>query len=252
MPKNSIKLPDIQAEEEVKQADNESVGGIVKVASKELLSSKSTYLKHCGEPQEITITEQRFTNFRGEAEDGKFHSYKVVVGMHRSDNRDPDPEHFELKLANNQKVVILYEDGEVLDKKVYPVEMPLTITDYPHIVKFPVGKDKWDAKKYTILCGETVKVENPLHADLLFKRFGFLDKVDEDGKVVHRNRYRDDKKEAEYLKDHRETDLNKIPKAFEEIEIKAKSPRVVHVDEKGLPTKKIGIQPTNVEKDFEL
>lgn len=141
------------------------------------------YVMNVGRPFRRTIKNQKrvsWTDYRGKR-------FSVEVIMYRGGDDSVEAE--KMRLNEYEKCFVYYDgEGKILSKKVKPVDFAFDIMDYPHVIGYPIGTNKFDERTYTIKCGLynsgtgeleekpiPTLVENAADADHLLKEFGFLE-----------------------------------------------------------------------------
>lgn len=154
--------------------------------------NKMRYLKNNGKPTKFTVSTQvkcGYVNKKGERKE-----IRVVMW------RDKDPKAFinkdaiQLGVPENKKAVIRYlirPDKRVVEetderKDIGYVQI---ITNFPHILNFPIGTSFKDERVYNIMVGEIAQIENDSDADEILKAFHFVDEVDEKGELIDTSHY---------------------------------------------------------------
>lgn len=177
------------------------------------------YLKNNAQPRTLTIYQQRRTEYFGEASKGKFIKYRIDIAMHREikplDERDRDGIDqiaIESNLPKNEKIVISYKNGKYSSEQRKNINYSFTVIHYPHIIGFKEGVGMRDEREYNFLVGNITEVENDNDAEIAMKTFGFLDEVDEKGKIILENPNKP-KKDDKFI-----VDLKNYPKRFEDVE----------------------------------
>ena len=172
------------------------------------------YLKNNSKPQKITVRQQRKIEYFGPAVKGRFTRHLLYIAMHPVGFRSggellkDDPDGIDQKvlrenLPMNEKIIISHK-GENLNSSAFdvrdyrytseqrrPLNYTFDVEHYSHIVGFPLGADRMDERRYTLLVGDIVKFESDGDADEIMQRYPFVDEVNEKGEIIKSNPYMD-------------------------------------------------------------
>ena len=160
--------------------------------------SQPIYLINIGRPTRLLINNQKNVKWL----DSKGRIFRVETIMYRSyDDNSPAEK---MKLAEDEKCFIYYDGkNQVQGRKIVKVGFSFDVLNYPQIIDFPIGTDKFDERRYTIKCGvyntitgqEEIKplpteIGNKTDADILLNRFPFLEICDREGISLSDSEYR--------------------------------------------------------------
>jgi len=164
------------------------------------------YLKNNGLPTKVTIYNDRERVYKDRVEDNKgtFNMWKIQVIMWRGEGpmeaENADAKKF--SVGRGEKLIRRYRsrDGgknfSYVDERRAQMNHSFQVDDYPHIVGFKIGNNVSDEREYNILCGQTAKIENDDDAKTILDKWGFVDEVDDKGKVIWQNRWEKDAEQA--------------------------------------------------------
>lgn len=167
------------------------------------------YLKNNAQPQKITVYQQRKIEYFAEAKKGKFTRYLIYIAMHpvgtRGGQLDPeDPDGIDqvvlkYNLPQNEKIIINHKsentttasfnprDYRYTSEQRRPVHYRFDVFHHPHIVNCTFGMDRTDERRYDLLVGEVVPIEDDYDADLIMEKYYCVDEVNEKGEVIQAN-----------------------------------------------------------------
>jgi hypothetical protein len=176
-------------------------------------NEKTYFLKNNSRPRTVTINIQRLTDYLDE--DGN--KWEVKVSCHRdkeefyiSPEEAKELERF--KVAEDEKLMIWYKNGRIYSKQVVPVSNTYEVENYPHVLDFHCGKNKYDERIYNIYVGGICEVSRGDDKDYILKIYHFVDEVDEKGTILVKNQYLN-KGYDQKMK----VDMNRLPDRYEEI-----------------------------------
>jgi len=200
------------------------------------------YLQNNGKPYSITIDKQKCIDWY--ESDGK-RKVVEIIWPRRESLEGPEAKEKrmvkELGIAPSQKALLYYASdariepgkpeevasGRPLGKpKIMYEDKTFIVTHYPHVINYFAGGKFEEGSSYNIpvagsdwakkLGADFVKVENDTHAELIMKTFHFIDEVNEDGKIIKSNPWREkeDNKpvEGNMPKDLLEFDVDQAPR----------------------------------------
>jgi len=174
---------------------------------------KMYLLRNNARPRTITVNIQRLTDYLDENGD----KWEVKVSCHRDKEEyyiSPE-EASELKrfvVGEDEKLMVWYKNGRIHSKQIVPIGNSYEVENYPHVLDFHCGTNKFDERIYNCYVGGACEVSRQDDKEYILKTFHFLDEVDEKGSVIKKNPYlsKDWNKKMD-------VDLNRIPTRYEEM-----------------------------------
>uniref|UniRef100_A0A6H1ZKT2 Uncharacterized protein n=1 Tax=viral metagenome TaxID=1070528 RepID=A0A6H1ZKT2_9ZZZZ len=160
------------------------------------------YLINNSKPEVIVINQQKVIEYFTEAKKGKFTRYLIWIAMHpvgmRSDSGlDPEDQidqyvvRYNLppseKLIINHKSEGFVKDYRYTSEQRRNINYTFSVEHYKHIVKFIIGTDQTDQRRYDLLVGVPTPIENDSDAKILTDRFYFVDECNEKGEITNPN-----------------------------------------------------------------
>uniref|UniRef100_A0A6M3IRA5 Uncharacterized protein n=1 Tax=viral metagenome TaxID=1070528 RepID=A0A6M3IRA5_9ZZZZ len=183
----------------------------VPVEAKTPAKEKKYYLKNNARPRNITINIQRLTDYLDE--DGN--KWEVKVSCHRDkEEYYIGPEEAEdLKrfvVGEDEKLMIWYKNGRIGSKQIVPIGNTYEVENYPHILDFHCGTNKYDERIYNCYVGGLCEIARADDKEAMLKIYHFVDEVDEKGGVIRKNPYLSKNWNQKMV-----VDMNKIPRMEE-------------------------------------
>lgn len=193
------------------------------------------FLMNNAKPQKLIIYQQKKVEYWTEAKKGKFIKYLIYIAMHpvgtrggQLDKEDPiDQVVLKYNLPQNEKVIINHKsdnnnvasfeprDFRYTSEQRRPVHYRFEVYHYPHIVNFTIGMDRTDERRYDLLVGEVVKVEDDNDAEYIMEKRHCVDEVNEKGEVIKVNSYPE---KLGIDKEPMDTRGKQLPTRWEEVE----------------------------------
>lgn len=157
------------------------------------------FLVNIGRPVRRTILNQKKISWLDSI--GRRLSVEIVRYRDFDDKANSDAK--KIRLGEDEKCLIYYDSaGHVISKKIVSDSFSFDIFDYPHVIEYPIGNDKFNERRYTLKCGtfdpKTLQIssdpiptfiENSDDAKELIRRFGFLSECDKNGKPASKSSY---------------------------------------------------------------
>lgn len=188
--------PKIVEAETVKDDEADFLDRIVEKGSADGKLSRQSirYLRNDGDPKRELIDIQRHWHWMDEK--GKKRVIEIIMRRDESDAREKRLAD-QLRLTVGEKAVLYFQPDGSIVKKVLDENQTFTVENWPHILGVVYGDGEGELSKrrrYRILVGEIVKITNEKDYNKLWKTFGFLNEVDEDGKIIRENVFEEEKK----------------------------------------------------------
>ena len=144
-------------------------------------------LKNVGVPRRITVYLQKNVKYL----DKKGNKHEIIIIAYRDGDTNEDALKF--KLLQEEKMIMYKINEQYTDKRtIVDVDYSFEVIDYPHILNFPIGTNKYNERKYNLYVDEVVKIENDNDGELLVKTIGFLNVVNEKGETIREGRYKEE------------------------------------------------------------
>lgn len=154
------------------------------------------YLKNIGLPTKFKIESQKAIQWF--KEDGVSVFLQTLSDPNDIEDRKKMRE-YAVTFGENEKVWLYFYNGEFKRPKRTFVGDSFPVLSYPHIINFPIGTNKRDERKYTLLVNQVMKIDRSSDADYILENFKYVVETDKDG-----NFNRDGNEYLKLLKQHPE------------------------------------------------